>query len=146
MPNISGTDRHGLTIDQLLLMTESLDTRYRRLLAAQLVLNAESWERLRSHGVDETTELRLDFSYLAADQASAESLKALLIEQTDYDVEVQATGTVTERWTVTGSTQPTAISHAILDQWVDWMVAAGLQENCEFDGWGAGVPKRDSTT
>src|SRR5437868_12758644 len=124
-------------------MTEDLDTRYRRLLAKQLVMNEETWGRLRTHGVDEGTQLRLDFSYSAADRASAESLKGVLSDQTDYDVKVQSTGTFTKRWTVTGSTHPTAVSNAILDQWVDWMVTAGLHQNCEFDGWGTEVPRRD---
>ena len=31
------------------------------------------------------------------------------------------------------------ISPEILDQWVDWMVAAGLERDCEFDGWGTQV-------
>jgi len=126
-------------------MTEDLDTRYRRLLAKQLVMNQETWGRLRTHGVDETTQLRLDFSYVAADRASAESLNAVLSDQTDYDVKVQSTGTFTKRWTVEGSTQPTAVSNAILDQWVDWMVTAGLHQNCEFDGWGTEVPSRRVT-
>jgi hypothetical protein len=127
-------------------MTEDLDSRYRRLLAKQLVINEETWERLRTHGVDEATQLRLDFSYAAADRASAESLKTVLSDQTDYDMKVQSTGTFTKRWTVTGSTQATAVSNAILDQWVDWMVTAGLHHNCEFDGWGTEVPPRDRVT
>jgi hypothetical protein len=43
-------------------------------------------------------------------------------------------------WTVTGSTRETKVSHDILDQWVTWMVAAGFETGCEFDGWGAPAP------
>ena len=127
-------------------MTEDLNTRYRALLAKHLVMNEETWARLRARGVSETTDLRLDFSYSAADRPSAESLKNVLAEQTDYDLEIQSAGTFAKRWRVSGSTQPTAISNAILDQWVDWMVTAGLHQNCEFDGWGTQVPTspRDS--
>jgi hypothetical protein len=122
-------------------MTEDLDTRYRRLLAKQLTMNEETWRVLQSHGVTDASRLRLDFSYIAPDRASAEALQAVLGDETDYEVGVQSDGGLfKKRWSVIGSTQPTAISAAILDQWVDWMVTAGLHQNCEFDGWGAAVP------
>ena len=120
-------------------MAESLDDRYRRVLAKQLTMNEETWRTLVSHGVSETTELRLDFAYAAADRASANALKEVLDEQTDYDVRVESSGLLTKTWAVVGTTQPTAVSQAILDQWVDWMVTAGLHQNCEFDGWGTQV-------
>ena len=34
---------------------------------------------------------------------------------------------------------PTSISSAILDPWVDWIITAGLHQDCEFDGWGTEV-------
>ncbi|HEV7992975.1 MAG TPA: hypothetical protein VGP25_14185 [Gemmatimonadaceae bacterium] len=34
---------------------------------------------------------------------------------------------------------PASISSAILDQWVDCMIAAGVHQDCEFDGWGTEV-------
>lgn len=121
-------------------MTGDLDTRYRGLLAKQLEMNAETWRVLQSHGVTEASELRLDFTYRAPTRANAEALQGVLSDETDYDVSVQADGGMfTKRWSVVGSTQPTSISNAILDQWVDWMVTAGLHQDCEFDGWGAEV-------
>ena len=121
-------------------MPEDLDTRYRRLLAKQLTMNEETWRVLQSHGVTEASQLRLDFTYCAPSRASAESLKGVLSDETDYEVSVQSDGGIfSKRWSVVGSTQPTSISSAILDQWVDWMVTAGLHQDCEFDGWGAEV-------
>jgi len=121
-------------------MTQSLDDRHRRLLARHLVMNEETWSILVTHGVTEATELRLDFSYIAPDRASAESLEAVLKDQTDYDVRVESSGAFMRKaWSVVGSTQPTRVSNEILDRWVDWMVTAGLHQNCEFDGWGAQV-------
>lgn len=121
-------------------MAEDLDTRYRRLLAKQLTMNEETWRSLQSHGVTEASELRLDFTYHAPSRAGAEALKRVLSDETDYNVSVQSDGGMfTKRWSVVGSTQPTSISNAILDQWVDWMVTAGLHQDCEFDGWGTEV-------
>jgi hypothetical protein len=121
-------------------MTQNLDDRYRRLLAEQLVMNEETWSTLVRHGVTEATELRLDFAYAAPDQARAESLESLLKAQTDYDVRIESSRDLLGKgWAVVGSTRPTSVSHEILDQWVDWMVTAGLHQNCEFDGWGTQV-------
>ena len=52
---------------------------------------------------------------------------------------MKSSGLLRKEWTVQGSTQPTTISPEILDQWVDWMVSAGFERGCEFDGWGAQV-------
>ena len=38
-----------------------------------------------------------------------------------------------------GNTQLTKISPDILGEWIDWMVTAGLERDCEFDGWGTEV-------
>jgi hypothetical protein len=121
-------------------MAEDLDTRYRQLLGKQLTMNEQTWRALQSRGVTEATELRLDFSYVAPDESRAQALKGVLEDQTDYDVAVVSEGGIfRKRWSVIGSTQPTTISPAILDQWVDWMVTAGLHQECEFDGWGTEV-------
>jgi hypothetical protein len=91
--------------------------------------------------VNASTKLRLDFTYVANNHESADALKAVLGDETDYEVRVESEGGLfKKRWSVVGSTQPTAVSAEILDQWVDWMVTAGLHNGCEFDGWGAEVP------
>jgi hypothetical protein len=118
-------------------MSEDLNARYRRILGKQLVMNGQTWALLQQRGVTEATELRLEFNYNAPDRQSAETLKLALEQETNYQVKVEATGGLfSRRWRVEGSTQPTTISAAILDQWVKWMVTAGLHQNCEFDGWG----------
>ena len=38
-----------------------------------------------------------------------------------------------------GTTQKTKITLEILNQWVTWMVAAGVDHGCLFDGWGTSV-------
>jgi hypothetical protein len=97
-------------------------------------MNKQTWKTLQSHGVTEETELRLDFAYEAPNAEAANELAALLQAETDYDVHADASS-------VTGSTQPTRLSEAILDEWVRWMVVAGHEYgHCKFDGWGAAVP------
>jgi hypothetical protein len=112
-------------------------------LAQQLAMNVETWGALRRHGVTEQTGLRIDFMYEAPSRSAADKLVKLLREETDYDVaEPRAAGSLLARkFLVSGTTQTTQVSLDILNQWVDWMVAAGQQsEGCIFDGWGAQTP------
>lgn len=121
-------------------MGESGDDRYQNLLGKHLAMNQQTWRRLRELGVTPSTSLRLDFSYRPPDRKSAEALRELLVEQTDYDVQVERSGALlSKEWTVQGSTPATTVSPEILDQWVDWMVSAGLERGCEFDGWGTEI-------
>jgi hypothetical protein len=116
------------------------DAHFEQILATQLAMNRQTWAVLQQHGVTEQSQLRLDFSYNAPSKDAAEALVALIQEQTDYDVRVESSGSVLRRkWRVEGSTRQTAVSPEILDQWVTWMVTAGKERVCDFDGWGTPV-------
>jgi hypothetical protein len=116
------------------------DAHYEQILATQLAMNLQTWAVLQQHGVTEQSQLRLDFSYNAPSKDAAESLVLLLKDQTDYDVRAESSGSFLRRtWRVEGTTQKTAISPEILDQWVTWMVTAGKERVCDFDGWGTPV-------
>ena len=112
-------------------------------LAHQLEMNRLTWSQLQEHGVNDETELRLDFLFVAPGQHQAEALAGAIRARTDYDVEA---GTLRQgllgrkTWTVNGTTQPTPVSLAVLDEWVTRMVEWGDAHSCEFDGWGAQVP------
>jgi len=112
-------------------------------LESQLAMNRQTWQALQEHGVTEESTLRLDFFYVAPGEQQANALATFLREETDYDVTVSSSGggfLKKKAWAVNGSTRETAISLAILDDWVRWMVAAGeANGGCEFDGWGAAV-------
>ena len=111
------------------------------MLERQLAMNVQTWAALQRHGVTEATDLRLDFTYDAPSRAAADKLVKLLRDETDYDVaEPQQSDS---GYVVTGTTQVTQVSLAILNQWVEWMHAAGLQSDCcEFDGWGTQLPAK----
>ena len=81
-------------------------------------MNRQTWAALQKHGVTTESTLRLDFSYNAASREAAESLCALLREQTDYELSVESSGSFLGRnWRVEGRTQDTTVSREILDQW-----------------------------
>ncbi|HVM56478.1 MAG TPA: ribonuclease E inhibitor RraB [Gaiellaceae bacterium] len=106
-------------------------------------MNRQTWQALQQHGVTEQSKLRLDFFYIASSEQQANALASFLRDETDYDVGVSSSGgglLKKKTWAVNGSTQETAISLDILDDWVRWMFAAGeANGGCEFDGWGAAV-------
>ena len=111
-------------------------------LAHQLAMNQVSWQTLQEHGVTERSELELDFFYLAPGEHQARALAAFLQSETDYAVRLtsRASGFLKKKaWFVEGTTRPTKASQDTLDQWVTWMVGAGFEHGCAFDGWGAEV-------
>ena len=113
---------------------------YENILARQLVMNRETWAALQRHGLTEQSNVRLDFTYRAPTKEAARSLEALLRDQTDYSVSVESQGMLFRKtWAVGGATRETAISPEILDEWVTWMVTAGKEAGCDFDGWGTSV-------
>jgi hypothetical protein len=115
---------------------------YARTLAHQKEMNPQTWAALQQRGVGEETLLRLEFFYDAPGRGAARALVRHLRGSTDYDVAAHAErfGRVSKRWMVVGRTPPSAVSAAILDDWVERMVAAGARHGpCRFDGWGASV-------
>ena len=116
------------------------DAHFEQILATQLAMNRQTWAVLQQHGVTEQSQLRLDFSYNAPSEDAAEALVALIQGQTDYDVRVESSRSfLRRRWRVEGTTQQTAVLLGILGQWVTWMVTAGRERACDFDGWGTPV-------
>jgi hypothetical protein len=59
-------------------------------LRQQVAMNPQTWAALQEHGVDESSELRLDFFYVAPGQGEAEALGQFLKRETDYDVDVHS--------------------------------------------------------
>ncbi len=118
---------------------------YEQIFELQLRRNEESWARFRENGIDRQ-QLRLGFVYLAPGESEGRQLAAFLREQTDYVVEVHAQGDDAEpAWLVVGHTQPTFVSLELLNDWVEWMVAAGAAEGpCAFDGWAAQAQPSDA--
>jgi hypothetical protein len=123
---------------------------YEQLLELQLRRNRDIWAGLQERGVAADTALRLGFIYVAPAQPEAQALVDFLREETDYDVDVRARRDVDEDadtdtdpddedpWFVIGTTQPTPVTLELLDDWVEWMIAAGAVGGpCAFDGWAA---------
>jgi regulator of ribonuclease activity B len=115
---------------------------YEQLLELQLYRNRDLWADLQEHGVDADRELRLGFLYVAPGEPEAQALVAFLGEETDYDLQARARpgdgDGADAAWVVIGTTQPTTVTLELLDDWAEWMIAAGAAAGpCAFDGWAA---------
>ncbi|HEX4363882.1 MAG TPA: hypothetical protein VHZ75_04975 [Solirubrobacteraceae bacterium] len=112
---------------------------YEQLLELHLGKNQEIWAQLCEDGVDDDSLLRLGFLYLAPGAAEAQLLVDFLRAETDYEVDARLQpGKQELSWVVIGTTQPTPVSLALLDDWTNWMIAAGAAEGpCAFDSWAA---------
>jgi hypothetical protein len=115
------------------------DDHYREMLAKQLAMNEATFAQLKSRGLTPETEVSLEFFYIAASEDDARALADLLQAETDYEVAAHLLEDPTPTWVVSGKTTPTTITLQVLDEWVEWMVNAGHQNNCEFDGWGTEI-------
>ena len=112
---------------------------YQRLLAKHLASNEQVWLALQVIGISDKTVLQLDFQYFASSEECAQQLISFLRAETDYDVELRLDFSPKGQWLIAGHTQKTTVSKEVLDHWVDWMAAKGLDHGCVFDGWGASV-------
>jgi hypothetical protein len=119
---------------------------YERILDLQLRENPGIWARFQEHGMD-GREWRLGFVYMAPGEDEAQQLAGFLCGETDYEVEVRsqrARRFAKPQWLVIGATQQTTVSLELLNEWVEWMVAAGAANGpCAFDGWAAQVRRSD---
>ncbi len=114
---------------------------YEQLLELQLRRNRDIWADLQEHLAAES-ELRLGFIYVAPGEPEAQALVDFLREETDYDVEARSRRDDgpegEESWSVIGTTQTTTVTLELLDDWAEWMIAAGAVAGpCAFDGWAA---------
>lgn len=115
---------------------------YEQLLELQLRENRDIWAGLQEHGLGDGTLLRLGFVYVSPGEEEAGRLVTFLGQETDYTLDArlrdEAGDAESGEWVVTGTTEPTPVSLELLDDWVDWMIAAGAAAGpCAFDGWAA---------
>jgi len=102
-------------------------------IAREYERNAETWRALCRLGVDEGSELALEFVYESGGAESDAELAAHLRQTTDYTVDLDDSG-------VSGETRPMALGRELLDNWVREMICAGHDHGgCAFGGWTATV-------
>ncbi len=108
-----------------------------RAVNVQLLHNLQLWGALQEQGAGDEPELRLTFVFRAPSEIQAKGLYGFLQGETDYELHVRRQGRVGKRaWFVAGATQPAPVSLDTVNQWTEWMIAAGAANGpCEFEGW-----------
>ncbi|BHH82365.1 hypothetical protein LA52FAK_06540 [Desulforhopalus sp. 52FAK] len=117
------------------------NTEYEKLLKSQLSMTIKTWEQLQANGATEKSKLKLEFFFYCSSETSAKDCMQHFLEY-EYKVEIKPENDneKTSLWLLSGNTQPTEVNEKILLQWVDYMVTAGWNYGCYFDGWGAEIP------
>lgn len=104
------------------------------ILARQLAMTDETWERMLQVGFVPERPISLEFFYLFGSKAEAEGLRDFLSGEVEYESVVHAHA---DEWKLSGRTTEGIVNIAVLREWVEWMVLAGFQFGGVFDGWGA---------
>jgi regulator of RNase E activity RraB len=108
---------------------------FRENLSKQVEMSQHTLERLRTHGVEVGTKLRLEFFFYTDAEAKAQSLAGELRSR-GYDVEAAALRGDTKLMVVTGWTMPIRMDIGSVTTWIEEMARLGFDHDCEFDGWG----------
>lgn len=93
-------------------------------------------------GVSEEKKLKVDFSFATNAEKKALDLSANLKLLNPENVQVSLSD---EIWSVTGSCGKIKMQLDDVTNWTVQMCELGYQHDCEFEGWGAAIPKDPPT-
>ena len=121
-------------------MTPEQEFKARRIIEHQLEMSGATLEALRRAGLTDEREIQIEFVFNARSEAAAQALGAHLTNNDCIALKVERSGGfLSQTFSVSGKTHPTAVTAQILSQWIPWIVIQGAIHDCEFDGWGAEV-------
>jgi len=111
------------------------ENEYEDNLAEQTAMTPRTLEILRGHGVNEQTELRLEFFFYtdAIDKALGLAEK---LAQRGYSVDYGPSAGDRKVFAVTGWTDRMPMDESTVLTWTRLMCRLGYEHDCDFDGWG----------
>lgn len=105
------------------------------LVGREAARNANTWAALQRLGVQEESEIALDFFFQTAGPDADHELAEFLRSATGYQAAVEPDG-------VSGRTPPIPLSPIALDEWARAMLYAGFEHgHCLFAGWTATISR-----
>jgi hypothetical protein len=126
-----------------------LEMRYQQRLEEWLKISNDQWEQLLGFGVEDGTELDLDYSFSTEAEESARAFATAFQQRYGTQPEVrflEADDIGPAIWAIHGTTPPTPSSLAFLNSWVEDLVRLGAMHNCLFEGWGTYPPQAKPST
>ncbi|WP_343637353.1 ribonuclease E inhibitor RraB [Fluviicola sp.] len=98
-------------------------------------MTPKTLEQLRKIGVNEVSELKLEYFFYTNTADKAELLAAE-IAKLGYDVQFGVSASDKKLFIITGWTNKMKMSDEVVTNWTVQMCDLGYQFDCEFDGWG----------
>lgn len=92
-------------------------------------------DHLRSFGVPDETELRMEFFFYSKTMIKAEELASEL-RLLNYDVETGKSAGANNLFLITGWTIKMKMDNETVVHWAEEMCELGYEFDCKFDGWG----------
>ncbi len=122
----------------------ALAEKYQKVLDEWIEINREQWDALCAHGVEDGTELNLDYSFSTAEEATAQGFAQAFEKRYGYASEIQFFPYESPEepavWAIQGSTPSTKTNLEFLNKWVEELVLFGAEHDTMFEGWGAYPP------
>lgn len=105
----------------------------------QSEMNGQTLGVLSQHGVNQQSELKLDYSFYTNKKEKAEELNSELKTK-----KYETSDIIKENryWRIQGWTLKIKMDNNSIDNWTNEMCLLGYKHDCEFDGWGT-IPQQD---
>jgi tetratricopeptide (TPR) repeat protein len=102
----------------------------------QKEMNTQTLTQLRKYGVENESELKLEFFFYTDRQDKASNL-AIELKKLNYNIEtIDKSAGDPKLWAVTGWTTPIKMDVKSVTEWTEQMCKIGFENDCDFDGWG----------
>ena len=103
--------------------------------ALQARMSPQTLQQLRSYGVTDASELRLEYFFYTDTAAKASALAEVLAKKGYKSGHGESAGD-DKMFVVTGWTSPMLMNEKTVVKWTREMCRLGFEHDCEFDGWG----------
>ena len=117
------------------------ENQFNKNLASQKRMNFDTLLQLGKYGVDNDSQLRLEYFFYTNEQDKASNL-AIELSKLGYEVTVDISEGNKDQWVITGWTTKMQMDLNTVTGWTNQMCKLGYDNDCDFDGWGT-FPDQD---
>jgi tetratricopeptide (TPR) repeat protein len=112
------------------------ESTFKKSVIRQREMNDQTLTQLSKYGVNDQSQLTLEFFFYTDKQDKASNL-AIELKKLNYNIEtVDKSAGDSNLWIVTGWTTPIKMDLSAVTKWTEQMCKIGFDNDCDFDGWG----------
>lgn len=112
------------------------ESTFKKSVVKQKEMNSQTLTQLSKYGVDDKSQLSLEFFFYTDKQDKASNL-AIELKKLNYGLEtVDKSAGDPKIWVITGWTTPIKMDIGSVTNWTEKMCQIGFDNDCDFDGWG----------